>query len=104
MAKNEALDKAEKIQMLRQMAFHIHRKREPAEVLGEFLDEQFRLGRRREFRPAADAMNAGGFAEAMQALGMVGDEGALLLGVILDGKDHRLMAAALNALADRIEG
>lgn len=100
MAKNDVLDAGEKVRLLRALAFQIHRKRAADEVLDEYLIEQFQKGRRREYRPAADALAASGFVAALQSLTLVGAEAAILLTAILGSSDHRLMAAALTSLAD----
>lgn len=104
MARQETLATDEQARLLRGLAFQIHRKQPADEVLREHFDEQFRMGRRREYRAANDALAESGFAAALRALGMIGDEGALLLAAIVESKDHRLLATALNLLADRIDG
>lgn len=103
MARNPVIPADEKIGLLRQMAFQVHRKRDAEEVFQAYLDEQFQKGRRREFRAAGDAMGETGLAAALQALEILGEEGAVLLDVLLGSKDHRLIAAGLNALADYLE-
>lgn len=94
---------ADKARLLRALAFQIHRKQLPDEVLQAYFDEQFQLGRRREFRSANDALRDQGFAAALHSLGMMGDDAALLLAAIVESKDHRLLAAVLNTLADHAE-
>ncbi len=104
MARQATIATDEQARLLRALAFQIHRKQPADEVLREHFDEQFRLGRRRECRAASEALDESGFAAALQALGMIGDEGSLLLAAIVESKDHRLLADALNRLADRIDG
>lgn len=103
MARHGSLDTEEKVRLLRALAFQVHRKRAADEVLAEHIDDQFAMGRKREYRPAADAMNADGFVAALQALEILGDEAAVLMRAIHESKDHRLMASALNGLADFLE-
>lgn len=103
MAKNDTLDLDEKVRLLRALAFQIHRKRPGDEVLGEILGQESRGGRSRIFRPANDALTEHGFVAAMKVLGMVGDEAAILLDLVVDNNDHRLLSNALGKLADFIE-
>ncbi|MBC7907462.1 MAG: hypothetical protein H7Y60_12055 [Rhodospirillaceae bacterium] len=104
MAKNDTLDPDEKIRLLRALAFQIHRKRPGDEVLGEMLGQESRGGRSRIFRPANETLTEQGFIAAMKVLGMVNDEAAILLDVIVDTNDHRVLSNALGKLADFIEG
>ncbi|MBX9634333.1 MAG: hypothetical protein K2X44_05060 [Magnetospirillum sp.] len=104
MAKNDTLDPDDKVRLLRALAFQIHRKRPGDEALGEILGQESRGGRSRVFRPANDALAERGFSAAMQVLGMVSDEAAILLEVVIDANDHRLLSSALGKLADFIEG
>lgn len=103
MARNDTHAAADKARLLRALAFQVHRKQPPAEALQAHFDEQFQLGRRREFRGANDALKDHGFAAALNSLEMVSDDGALLLAAIVESKDHRLLASALNMLADHVE-
>lgn len=103
MARNDTLDAAEKARLLRALAFQIHRKQPPDEVLQEYFDDQFRLGRRREFRAANDVLADHGFAAALRNLEMISDDAAVLMAAIVDSRDHRLLSAALNSLADHLE-
>lgn len=103
MAKNDTLDSEDKVRLLRALAFQIHRKRPGDEVLGEMLGQESRGGRSRVFRPASETLTERGFVAAMQVLGMVGDEAAILLDVVVESNDHRLLSNALGKLADFVE-
>lgn len=100
MARHDTLDTEDKVRVLRALAFQIHRKRPADEVFNEILDHESKGGRRRAFRPAADALAESGFLEAVKVLGLVGDEAALVLEVVIDTNDHRLLSSALGKLAD----
>jgi len=102
MARNNGLDGKEKAALLRAFAFEAHRKRPADEILRDYVNEQYALGRRREIRAVDDALTERGFAAGMVALDLIGAEAALVLAIIVD-KDHRLLSAALNALADSAE-
>jgi hypothetical protein len=99
----DGIDGAEKIRVLRDLAFHIHRKRPAAEALTDYIDAQGQLGRRREIRPAAEALAQDGFLAAILALGLVGDETAAVLASVIDAEDHRLLAKTLVGLADHLD-
>ena len=103
MARNTGLDGADKARLLRALAFEIHRKRPGDEVLREYVDEQYALGRRREIRAADEALTERGFAAGLVALDLIGAEAAIVLAVLAEGKDHRALAAVLNNLADFVE-
>ena len=103
MARHDTLDTEDKVRVLRALAFHIHRKRPADEVLNEILDQESKGGRRRAFRPAADALAESGFLEAVKVLGLLGDEAAQILEVIVETHDHRLLSSALGKLADHAE-
>lgn len=102
MARNET-HAAEKARLLRALAFEIHRKLPAHEALQGYFDQQFQLGRRREVRGANDILADQGFAAALRALDMMSDDAALLLEAIVVSKDHRLLASALNTLADHLD-
>jgi len=104
MARNNDLDGAGKARLLRALAFEIHRKRPGDEVLREYVDEQYALGRRREIRAADEALSERGFAAGLVALDLIGAETAVVLTAVTDAKDHRTLAAALNGLADFVAG
>ncbi len=103
MSRHDTLDQEDKARVLRALSFHIHRKRQPDEVLNEILDQESKGGRRRAFRPAADALAENGFLDAVKVLGLVGDEAALVLEVVIGTNDHRLLSTALGKLADHWE-
>ena len=103
MARNNDLDGAAKAALLRALAFEIHRKRPGDEVLREYVDEQYALGRRREIRATDQALSERGFAAGLVALDLIGDETALVLEALVNTKDHRAVAAALTGLAEFLE-
>ncbi|HVI50220.1 MAG TPA: hypothetical protein VM661_03315 [Candidatus Sulfotelmatobacter sp.] len=102
MAKHDGLlDQAEKVKLLKAFAFQVHRKRSLEDVVMEHVELELQRGRRREYRPVAEAINAEGPAAAMRAMDLVGDEAAAILKVIAEeGKDHRLLSDILERLAD----
>ena len=103
MARQDTLDLEDKVRLLRALAFQIHRKRPADEVLAELLEHESKGGRRRAFRAGTDTLSESGFIEAMKALGLVGDEAALVLDVVHTSNDHRLLSSALGKLADYAE-
>ncbi|MBI3446568.1 MAG: hypothetical protein HY055_14720 [Magnetospirillum sp.] len=103
MARQDTLDLEDKVRLLRALAFQIHRKRAAEEVLGELLEHESKGGRRRAFRAGTDALAESGFMDAMKALGLIGDEAALILEVVFGANDHRLLSNALTHLADYAE-
>lgn len=103
MARQDTIDTEDKVRLLRSLAFHIHRKRPADEVLGELLDDESKGGRRRAFRAGVDALAADGFVPALTALDLFGDEARVVLEVVADSGDHRLLSAALGKLADLLE-
>lgn len=104
MAKNDSLDDEDKVRLLRSLAFQVHRKQPLAEVLLEQVESELRGSRRRIYRPAAECLGADDPLGALQALGVVGDEAACILGPVIDAGDHRMLSSALNRLADWVEG
>jgi len=104
MAKNnDILDASEKARLLRAVAFQAQRKQPLDEVILGYVQGELQRGRRKEFRPVMESLQNDGPIAAMLALTLLGEEGGLLLGFIVASKDHRLLADALNALADRWE-
>jgi ATP phosphoribosyltransferase regulatory subunit HisZ len=93
----------EQIRIMRALAFQIHRKRPAAEVLGDCIEEEGRGGRHRQWRSAAASLEAEGFVSALQAAGLVSEDVAAVLSVVVAAKDHRLLSDALSALADFYE-
>ena len=94
---------AEKVRFLRALAFEIHRKRPAAEALAECIEREGRGGKHRLWRPASAALEADGFVPALLAADLVGEEAGIVLAVLAAGGDHRLLSAALGALADHHE-
>ncbi|WP_043744421.1 hypothetical protein [Paramagnetospirillum magneticum] len=103
MARQDTIDDEDKVRLLRALAFQIHRKRPAEEALGELLEHESKGGRRRAFRAGVDALAADGFTAAMDALGLFNDDALVLLGVLADSGDHRLLSSALGKLADLLE-
>lgn len=103
MARQDTIDDEDKVRLLRALAFQIHRKRPADEALGELLEQESKGGRRRAFRAGVDALAAEGFAAAMAALGLFSDDALVLLGVLADSGDHRLLSSGLGKIADLIE-
>ncbi|OAN44023.1 hypothetical protein A6A04_09075 [Paramagnetospirillum marisnigri] len=104
MAKGSDLDTADKVRVLKALAFQIHRKRPAEEALAEVLDQESKGGRNRAFRPAKEALESQGVLASMQAIELLGDEAAAVLGTVIDARDHRLLSSALSALAEFLEG
>lgn len=90
----------QKARVLRALAFQIHRKRSPAEVLEEYIESEGRSGRHRALRDVTDVLAELGFVAALQKAGWIGDEAAAVLAAVLDDGDHRSVAGALGRLAD----
>lgn len=90
----------QKARILRQLAFHIHRKRDAVEVLGEFIEDEGRAGRHRAMREVAETLAESGFVAALQKAGWIGDEAAAVLAAVMDTNDHRAIGGALGRLAD----
>src|SRR6516165_4247994 len=100
MSRNDRQAAEEKGRLLRALAFQIHRKRPADEVLREHIDQKMQNGQRREFRPAEEALVNDGFLAALRVLDVIGGEAAAVLAVVMEAKDHRLLAGALGRLAD----
>ncbi len=103
MARTDSLDTADKVRLLRALAFQIRRKRPADEAFTDVLEQEFRGGRHRLFRPASDALGESGVLAALKLLCLVGEEAAAVLAVVLEANDHRLLASALEHLADYTE-
>ncbi len=103
MAKGTDLDTADKVRVLKALAFQIHRKRPAEEAMAEVLDQESKGGRNRAFRPAKEALESQGVLAAMLVIGLLGDEAGAVLGAVLDAHDHRLLSNALGALAEFVE-
>jgi hypothetical protein len=103
MARKDTLDAEDKARLLRATAFQVRRKRPAEEAFTEVLEQEFRGGRHRMFKPAADAMAETGVLSAFVLLGLMGLEAASIMAAVLETRDHRLLAGALERLADHIE-
>jgi HEAT repeat protein len=103
MARQDTIDDDDKVRLLRALAFQIHRKRPAEEALLELLEHESKGGRRRAFRAGIDALAAEGFTAAMAELGMFGEDALVLLAVLVDSGDHRLLSGALGKIADLLE-
>ena len=103
MARNDSLDVADRVRLLRALAFQIRRKHPADEAFTEVVELEFRGGRHKLFRPAGDALAESGFVAAVKMLGLIGEEAAVVLEVVVDANDHRLLAGVLERLADHTE-
>lgn len=90
----------DKARFLRALAFEIRRKLPANEALTECIDKEGRGGRHRLFRQASAVLESEGFIPALQVAGMVGEEAAAILAAVVAANDHRLLASAVNNLAD----
>ena len=90
----------DKARFLRALAFEIRRKLPPNEALAECIDKEGRGGRHRLFRQVSAVLETDGFVPALQAAEMVGAEATAILSVVVAANDHRLLASAINNLAD----
>jgi hypothetical protein len=103
MARKDSLGTGDKARLLRALAFQIRRKRPLEDAFTDVLEQEFRGGRHRLFRPAADAMAETGILSALVLLGLLGIEAAAVMAAVLEANDHRLLAGALERLADHAE-
>ncbi|CAA7624467.1 hypothetical protein [Magnetospirillum sp. SS-4] len=103
MARKDSLGSGDKARLLRALAFHIRRKRPVEEAFTEVMEQEFRGGRHRLFRPVADAMAETGILSAFILLGLMGIEAGAVMAAVLEANDHRLLAGALERLADHAE-
>ena len=93
----------EKVQILRSLAFHIHKKLPAADALSACFEAEGRGGRHRQWRQAAAVLEAEGFVPSLLAATLIGDEAAAVLEVVVTAGDHRLLSGAIGALADHLE-
>jgi hypothetical protein len=93
----------DKLRLLRALAFHIHKKLPPVEALATCFEAEGRGGKHRQWRRGAQVLDTEGFVPALATVDLVGPEAAAVLAVIEAGGDHRLMSAAIAALADLME-
>jgi hypothetical protein len=93
----------DKVRLLHSVAFLIHRKRPAVEALAECFESEGKGGRHRQFRQAVTVLEAEGFVPALAAAELIGAEAAAILATVDAAGDHRLLAAALNAVADYLE-
>ena len=100
MARNDSLDTADKVRLLRALAFQIRRKIPATDAMTDVMEQEFRGGRHKLFRPASDALGESGVLAALAVLCLVGDEAAAILHVVIEANDHRMLANALEQLAD----
>ena len=89
-----------KIRFLRALAFEIHRKRPPEEAMLDCIDNEGRAGRHKGFRQAREVLEREGLVAALVAAGLVSEEVSIMMSAVVEGGDHRLLAGALNRLAD----
>ncbi len=100
MSRNGEEDRA---RLLRALAFHIHKKLPAADALAACFEAEGRGGRHRQWRQAGEVLADSGFVPALVVAGMVGDEAAAVLAVVAATGDHRILAAAIAALADHLD-
>lgn len=89
-----------KVRFLRGLAFEIHRKRPAAEAMVDCIEKEGQRGRHRNLRPASAVLATDGVVAALKVAGLIGEEAAAVLETVLADGDHRLLADAINALAD----
>jgi len=90
----------DRVRFLRALAFEIRRKRPAAEAMAECIESEGRGGRHRQWRQTTVVLESDGFVPALVTGGMLGEEAAAVLASVADSGDHRLLSAALAALAD----
>ncbi len=90
----------DKVRFLKALAFEIRRKKPAAEALADCIEIEGRGGRHRLFRLASTVLASDGFVAALRAADLVGPEAAVLLEMVFAENDHRLLAGAINGLAD----
>lgn len=100
MARNKLNDPSEKAKVLRSLAHQVHRKQSLDDVLMDYIEDNLRQNRNREFRPAEQALREEGPSAALRALDLIGEETSRILGCVIEADDHRLLSAALDNLAD----
>jgi hypothetical protein len=93
----------ERLRFLKALAFEIRRKRPPAEAMTDCIESEGRGGRHRRWRQTANTLEADGFVPALLTGGLIGEEAAAVLGPVAEAGDHRLLSAALAALAEHLE-
>jgi len=89
----------DKIRFLKALAFEIRRKRPAEEAMTDCIEREGRGGRHKLFRQASAVLADEGFVRALQAADLIGDEAAWVLSVVVEEKDHRLLAGAIAGLA-----
>ncbi len=100
---SRAIGATDKARFFRALAHHIHRKQPAEEALAECIEAESRGGRHRQWKPASAALEADGFMAALRATGLLGDEAASILTVVVAQGDHRLLSATLASLAEFAE-
>lgn len=93
----------DKVRFLRALAFEIKRKLPAAEAMAGCIESEGRGGRHRQWRQAGQVLAAEGFVPALLTAELIGDEAAAVLAPVAELGDHRLLSAALAALADHLE-
>ena len=97
MGRNES---KERVVLLKELAFHIHKKQSPADALTQCFEAEGKNGRHRKWRQPAAILETDGFVPALVAAELVGTEAAAVLAVVENSGDHRLLSNALAALAE----
>ena len=93
----------ETIRLLKALAFHIHKKEPAVEALTRCFEDEGRSGRHRKWREPAAVLETHGFVPALRSADLVSEDAACLLAVIEKAGDHRLLSAALTALAEHLD-
>lgn len=93
-------ESSDRSRFLKALAFEIHRKRPAEQAMEHCIEQEGRGGRHRLFRQANLVLQSDGFIASLQAAELLGDEAARLLKVIYAAQDHRLLAEAINELAE----
>ena len=96
-----AIVRQDQVRILKALAFHIHKKMPAQDALNTCFEEEGRGGRHRQWRQPVTVLQEQGFVPALLAAELVGPEAACVLAVVERAGDHRLLAAALTALAER---
>ncbi|PKU25050.1 hypothetical protein [Telmatospirillum siberiense] len=90
----------DKARLLRALAFEIRRKIPAGDALSTCIEREGRGGRHRLYRQASAVLESEGFVPALLAAGVVGEEAAVILDIVMATHDHRTLADAIGGLAD----
>lgn len=90
----------DKPRLLRALAFEIRRKLPADEALAACIERESRGGRHRIYRQVSAALQSEGFIAALRAADVLGEEASVILALVLETHDHRLLAEAIGGMAD----